>query len=123
MSTELGIALCALIGVVALVFECGTLEIKVTDLESEVKLLHSLKDSQQKYIESQRKYIDSLSKRIDQNAYSIRQLSESCGQIDDLEIKAKINQKDIERALDMTEELKAKRSMDVLDKLREEDKK
>lgn len=123
MSTELGIALCALIGVVALVFECGTLEIKVTDLESEVKLLHSLKDSQQKYIESQRKYIDSLSKRIDQNAYSIRQLSESCGQIDDLDTEIKVNQKRVERTLDMIEELKAKRSMDVLDKLREDDKK
>lgn len=46
MSTVLGIALCALIGVVALVFGLGTLEIRleirVTDLESKTKLLNSL---------------------------------------------------------------------------------
>ena len=115
MSAEFGIALCALIGVVALVFECGTLEIKVTDLESEVKLLHSLKDSQ-------KKYIDTLIKHIEQNACNIRQLSESCSQVNDLDIEIRVCQKDIEHALEMIEDLKAKRSMDILDKLREEDK-
>ena len=114
MSTEFGIALCALFGVIALFFEVGALKIRVTDLESEIKLLNSLKDSQEKYIESQRKFIE-------QNAYNIRQLSKSCSQIDDLDTEIKVNQKRIEHALEMIEELKAKRSMDILDKLREED--
>lgn len=115
MSTEFGMALCSLISVIALLFELGALKIKVTDLESEIKLLHAL-------CESQEKYIDTLAKHVEQNTYNIRQLSESCSQIDDLDTKAKINQKDIEHALEAIEELKAKRSMDILDKLREEDK-
>lgn len=115
MSTEFGIALCAVIGVIALFFDLETLKIQFNVLERKVELFRN-------YNESQERYIESLAKHIEQNAYNIRQLSESCSQIDDLDIKAKINQKDIERAVDMIEELKAKRSMDILDKLREEDK-
>ena len=106
MSTTLGIALCALIGVVALVFERGLLEIRLTDLESETKLLYELSQSQQKYIDSLANYV--------------RHLSESCSQIEDLDTAIKVSQKDIEHALDMIEELKAKRSMDILDKLRKD---
>lgn len=115
MSTELGIALCALIGVIALFFYLGALKIQATDLESEIKLLNSLKDSQEQYV-------DSLTKHIEQNAYNIRQLSESCSQVDDLDIEIRVCQKDVEHALEMIEELKAKRSMDILDELRNEDK-
>lgn len=109
MSTALGIALCALIGVVALVSGLETLKIRVNGLEMENEILRE----QNKVCE---KTEANLSKRIDLN-------SESCNQVYDLDIKIKANQKDIERALDMIEELKAKRSMDVLDKLREDDKK
>lgn len=109
MSTEFGMALCALIGVVGLVFGLGTLRIRVNDLKFEIEILRE----QNKVHE---KTEANLSKRIDLN-------SESCNQVYDLDMKAKINRKDIERALDMIEELKAKRSMDVLDKLREDDKK
>lgn len=107
MSVEFGIALCALIGVVALVFYIGTLRFRVNNLEIANEILRE----QNKVHE---KTEANLSKRIDLN-------SESCSQVYDLNIKAEINQKDIERALDMIEELKAKRSMDILDKLREED--
>lgn len=99
-----------------LAFEISDLKDKINELDKENRVTRT----QDKYYKEN---IDSLAKRIGQNAYSIRQLSESCGQIDDLEIKAKINQKDIEHALDMIDELKAQRSMDVLDELREEDKK
>ena len=108
MSTVFGMALC---GVIALVFGLGALKIQVADLESEI---NSLKDSQEKYI-------DTLAKHFEQNAYNIRQLSESCSQVNDLDIEIKVCQKDIEHALEMIEDLKAKRSMDILDKLREED--
>lgn len=108
MSTELGIALCALIGVVVLVFYLITLRIwiniRVNDLKFEIETLRE----QNKVHE---KTEANLSKRIDLN-------SESCNQVYDLDMKIKINQKDIERTLDMIDELKA-----VLDKLREEDKK
>lgn len=107
MSTALVIALCALIGVIALVFGLGALRLRVNSLEIANEILRE----QNKVHE---KTEANLSKRIDIN-------SESCSQVYDLNIKAKINQKDIERALDMIEELKAKRSMDILDKLREED--
>ena len=106
----------SLLWVLVLDFEFSDLKSKFNELDKETRVTRT----QDKYYKEN---IDSLAKRIDQNAYSIRQLSESCGQIDDLEIKAKINQKDIERTLDMIDELKAKRSMDVLDELREEDKK
>lgn len=109
MSAEFGIALCALIGVIALVFDLIALRIQVNDLKFEIETLRE----QNKVHE---KTEANLSKRIDLN-------SESCNQVYDLDMKAKINQKDIERALDMIENLKAKRSMDVLDELREEDKK
>lgn len=109
MSIELGIALCALFGVIALFFGLGTLGIRVNGLEMENEILRE----QNKVHE---KTEANLSKRIDLN-------SESCNQVYDLDTKVKISQKDIERALDMIEELKAKRSMDVLDKLREDDKK
>ncbi|MGZ1343169.1 hypothetical protein ACXO8R_03100 [Lactobacillus delbrueckii subsp. bulgaricus] len=56
-----------------------------------------------------------LIKRVDQN-------SESCSQVDDLDIEIRVCQKDVEHALEMIEELKAKRSMDILDELRNEDK-
>lgn len=115
MSTEFGIALCALIGVIALFFNLETLKIQVNVLERKVELLNSLKDSQEQYV-------DSLTKHIEQNAYNIRQLSESCSQVDDLNIEIRVCQKDVEHALEMIEELKAKRSMDILDELRNEDK-
>lgn len=108
MSTALGIALCALIGVVALIFGLGALRLRVNGLEIENEILRE----QNKVHE---KTEANLSKRIDLN-------SQTCSQVYDLNSKVKINQKDIERALDMAEELKAKRSMDILDKLREEDK-
>lgn len=108
MSTALGIALCALLGVIALVFGLGTLRLRVNSLEIANEILRE----QNKVHE---KTEANLSKRIDIN-------SESCSQIYDLGTAIKVNQKDIERALDMIEELKAKRSMDILDKLREEDK-
>lgn len=113
MSTEFGMALSALIGVVGLIFEVTYLKY---ELNNEVELFR-------KYIESLQGLVASLTNRAEQNTYDIGHLSESCSKINDLDIKAKINQKDIERAMDMIEELKAKRSMDVLDKLREEDKK
>lgn len=108
MSTELGIALCALIGVIALVFDLGTLRLRVNSLEIANEILRE----QNKVNE---KTEANLSKRIDQN-------SKTCSQVYDLDTEIKVNQKEIERALDMIEELKAKRSMDILDKLREEDK-
>ena len=115
MSTEFGIALCALIGVIALFFDLETLKIQVNVLERKVELLRN-------YNESQERFINVLLKHVDQNVCDIRRLSESCSQIDDLGTKIKVSQKDIERTLDMIEELKAKRSMDILDKLREENK-
>ena len=119
MSIELGMALCALISAVVLSLDLGVTRGRITNLEKELKKEVELFRN---YNKSQENLIANLIKRVDQNVYNIRQLSESCSQIDDLNIKAKINQKDIERALDMIEELKAKRSMDILDKLREEDK-
>ena len=114
MSTEFGMALSALIGVVVLSLRLRTVRDRIKDLENEIKMLNSLKDPQEKYI-------DALAKHFEQNAYNIRQLSESCSQVDDLDIKIRVCQKDIEHALEMIEDLKAKRSMDILDKLREED--
>lgn len=101
---------------VVLDFEHSDLKSKVNELDKETQVTRT----QDEYYKEN---IDSLAKRIDQNAYSIRRLSESCSQVDDLDTKIKVSQKDVERALDMIEELKAKRSMDVLDKLREDDKK
>lgn len=95
-------------------FEISDLKDKTNELDKENRVTRT----QDKYC---KETIDSLVKRIEQNVYSIRQLSESCSQIEDLDIKAKISQKEIEHALEMIEELKAKRSMDILDKLREED--
>ncbi len=115
MSTEFGIALCALIAVIALFFNLEALKIQVNVLEKKVELLRN-------YNESQEIFINGLFKHVDQNVCDIRRLSESCSQIDDLNTKIKVSQKDIERTLDMIEELKAKRSMDILDKLREESK-
>lgn len=118
MSTEFGMALCALICVILLSLDLGVTRGRVTHLEHELKnkveLFHN-------YNESQERFINVLLKHVDQNACDIRRLSESCSQIDDLGTKIKVSQKDIERTLDMIEELKAKRSMDILDKLREED--
>lgn len=65
MSTEFGIALCALIGVVALVFGLGTLKIRVTDLESETKLLYKLSQSQEKYIDTLAKCFEKEIRRIE----------------------------------------------------------
>lgn len=65
MSATLGIALCALIGVVALVFERGLLEIRLTDLESETKLLYELSQSQQKYIDSLTKNFEKVIRHIE----------------------------------------------------------
>lgn len=107
MSTVFGMALCALIGVIALFFGLGTLKIRVDDLESKIELLYD-------YNKVHEKVEANLIKRIDHN-------SESCSQVYDLDIEIKVCQKDIERALEMIDELKAKRSMDILDKLREED--
>lgn len=118
MSTTLGIALCALISVVVLSLELGVTRGRVTDLEKKLKNEVEFSRNYNKY---QERLINGLIKRVDQNVYNSRQLSESCSQIEDLDTAIKVNQKDIERALDMVEELKAKRSMDILDKLREED--
>lgn len=67
MSTTLGIgiALCALIGVVALVFKIGTLEIRLMDLESETKLIYELSQSQQKYIDSLTKHFEEAIRYIE----------------------------------------------------------
>lgn len=117
MSTEFGMALCALISVVVLSLDLGVTRGRVTDLEKKLKNEVEFSRNYNKYQEN---LIANLVKRVDQNGYNIRQLSESCSQIDDLDTAIKVNQKDIEHALDMIEELKAKRSMDILDKLREE---
>ncbi|AZA15958.1 MAG: hypothetical protein DQL93_04910 [Lactobacillus delbrueckii subsp. lactis] len=74
------------------------------------------------YNESQERFINVLLKHVDQNVCDIKQLSESCGQIDDLGIEVKVCQEHVNHTMDMIEELKAKRSMDILDKLREKDK-
>lgn len=102
MSTEFGMALCALICVIVLSLRLKTVGDRIKDLENEIKLIHN--------------YQANLIKRIDQN-------SESCSQVNDLGIEIKVCQKDIEHALEMIEDLKAQRSMDILDRLREEDKK
>lgn len=96
-------------------FEISDLKDKINELDKESRVTRT----QDKYY---KETIDSLVKRIEQNVYSIRQLSESCSQVDDLDIEIKVCQKDIEHALEMIEDLKAQRSMDILDKLREEDK-
>ena len=62
MSTEFGMALCALIGVVGLAFGLGALKIRVTDLDSKTELLYKLSQSQYKLSQSQDEYIDSLTK-------------------------------------------------------------
>lgn len=69
MSIVFGIALCAFIGVIALVFEIGSVWLKVYELEGEIKFLRSLNESQEKYI-------DSLTRHIEQNTYNIRLLNE-----------------------------------------------
>lgn len=98
-----------------LAFEISDLKDKINELDKESQVTRT----QDKYY---KETIDSLVKRIEQNAYSIRQLSESCSQVDDLDIEIKACQKGIEHALEMIEDLKAQRSMDILDRLREEDK-
>lgn len=108
MSTELGIALCALICVVVLIIDDEIAKIKINGLEADIKLLFD-------YNKVHEKVEANLSKRVDQN-------SESCSQVDDLGIEVRVCQKDIEHAVEMIEELKAKRSMDILDELREKDK-
>lgn len=109
MSTEFGMALCALISVVVLSLDLVAVKGRIINLENEIEMLRN-------YNKVHEKLEANLIKRVDQN-------SESCSQINDLETEVKVSQKDIERTLDMIEELKAKRSMDILDKLREENKK
>lgn len=111
---DLVLIVLVLLSLILLDFEKSDLKDKINELDKETKVTRT----QDEYYKEN---IDSLAKRIDQNAYSIRQLSESYGQVNDHEIEIRACQKDIERALDMIEELKAKRSMDILDKLREED--
>lgn len=111
---DLVLIVLVLLSLIILDFEKSDLKDKINELDKETKVTRT---QDEYYKES----IDSLAKRIDQNTYSIRQLSESCSQIEDLDTEIKVSQKDIEHALDMIEELKAKRSMDILDKLREED--
>lgn len=106
MSAEFGMALCALICIVVLGVVLG--------IDSEMTKANI--DGLGKEIEHICNIQANLIKRIDQN-------SESCSKVNDLGIEIKVCQKDIEHALEMIEELKAKRSMDVLDELREEDKK
>lgn len=101
MSTEFGMALCLLGCVVVLAIDGENTKTKIKNLESKIEYLCN--------------YTDYLAKRIDHN-------SESCSQVNDLGIEIKVCQKDIEHALEMTEDLKAQRSMDILDRLREEDK-
>ncbi|MCD5576427.1 hypothetical protein LOB97_00225 [Lactobacillus delbrueckii subsp. lactis] len=74
------------------------------------------------YLEKEEKLIANLTKRVDLNAYNIKQLSESCSQFKDLDIEIKVCQERVNHTMEMIEELKAKRSMDILDKLREKDK-
>lgn len=115
MSTDIVISLMAIACVLVFYADSEATKNKINHLEREVELLH-------KYNESQEKLINTLLKHVDQNVCDIRQLSESCNQIKDLDTKVSVSQKDIERTLDMIEELKAQRSMDILDKLREENK-
>jgi hypothetical protein len=110
MSTEFVMALCALICVVILSLDLGIIRGRVTYLEHELKKEVELLDN---YNRVQENLIANLIKRIDQN-------SESCSQVNDLGIEIRVCQKDVEHALEMIEELKAKRSMDILDELRKE---
>ncbi|WP_231537975.1 hypothetical protein [Lactobacillus delbrueckii] len=119
MSAEFGMALCALISVVLLSLDLGVTRGRVTHLEHELKNKVELFRN---YNESQERFINVLLKHVDQNVCDIKQLSESCGQIDDLGIEVKVCQEHVNHTMDMIEELKAKRSMDILDKLREKDK-
>lgn len=58
MSTEFGMALCALICVVVLSLRLKTVGDRIKGLENEIKLLHSLKDSQKKYMDTVTKYFE-----------------------------------------------------------------
>ncbi|MBT9069195.1 hypothetical protein ACXO8X_02435 [Lactobacillus delbrueckii subsp. bulgaricus] len=111
----LTVATCALLCIILFCFDNSYLRTKINKLEKESLVTRT----QDKYY---KEIIDSLTKRIDQNDCDIRQLSESCSQVDDLGIEIRVCQKDVEHALEMIEELKAKRSMDILDELRKEDK-
>lgn len=119
MSTEFGMALCALISVVLLSLDLGVTRGRVTHLEHELKNKVELFRN---YNESQERFINVLLKHVDQNVCDIRRLSESCSQVEDLDIEIKACQERVNHTMDMIEELKAKRSMDILDKLREENK-
>ena len=90
MSTVFGMALWALIGMAVLAIDGKTTKAKIKNLEAEIEYL--------------RNYQEYLIKHIDKN-------SESYSQVDDLDIEIKACQKDIEHALEMIEDLKAKRSM------------
>ena len=104
---------------ILLSLDLGVMRGRVTHLEHELKnkveLFHN-------YNESQERFINVLLKHVDQNVCDIGRLSESCSQIDDLDIEIKTCQERVNHTIDMIEELKAKRSMDILDKLREENK-
>lgn len=113
MNAVIGVALCALFSVVVFGIKLGVTEGKAKSLEKDVELLRN-------YIKAQEKIVDTLIKHVDQNTYNIKRLIESCGQIDDLGIEIKVCQERVNHTMDMIEELKAKRSMDILDKLREE---
>lgn len=76
MSTALGIALCALIGVVALVSGLETLKIRVTGLESETKSLYELSQSQYKISQSQEEYIDILTKHFEKEIKRLKEEDE-----------------------------------------------
>ena len=73
MSIVFGMALCALIGVIALVFGLGILKIRLTDLESETKLLYELSQSQYKLSQSQEEYIDSLTKYFEKKSDALKE--------------------------------------------------
>lgn len=113
MNAVVGVALCALLSTAVFGIKLGVIEGKANSLAKDIELLRN-------YIKAQENNVDSLTRHVDQNAYNIRRLSESCSQVEDLGIEIKVCQERVNHTMDMIEELKAKRSMDILDKLREE---